>query len=83
MIAVFTPPKISFAFQAMPKSSAHFTTPCFGVFCKIFVDFWVSLGVVKFGEIRNSEDLLNCEVKSTTNLECSWLGSNCLLVFQK
>ena len=49
----------------MQKLSADFTNLCFAVICKFlgdFRDFWEEVvflkGLVKFGEIRNIEDLI-------------------------
>ena len=48
--------------KAIQKLSAHFTNLCFAVICKFLGDFWGEIvflkGLVKFGEIRNIEDLI-------------------------
>ena len=56
----------SFRFNAnIQKLSAHFTNICFAVICKVWVifgKFWEEIvfikGFVKFGEIKNIEDLI-------------------------
>ena len=49
---------ISFTFQAVKNLSAHPTYLRFELFCKLFSDFWVYLGIVKFMEIGNLEDIM-------------------------
>ena len=47
-------PNISFTFQAVKNLSAHLTYLRFGLFCKLFDDSWVYLGMNRTGNFEDS-----------------------------
>ena len=47
---------ILFTFQAVKKISAHPKYLLFGLFCNVFSDFWVSLGINSFSQRTSKID---------------------------